>query len=89
MNILLTRFFYPIHEPIELCKTLKIKLENPNQSETVILAEFLEANFSVESAWSVNIKKARHIVKELSEIEGEIGNYFKKNSGIERRRIIW
>ncbi|MBK7056652.1 MAG: hypothetical protein IPO06_17360 [Leptospiraceae bacterium] len=88
MNILLTRFFYPIHEPIELCKTLKIKLENPNQSETVILAEFLEANFSVESAWSVNIKKARHIVKELSEIEGEIGNYFKKNSGIENPFII-
>ena len=88
MNILLTRFFYPIHEPIELCKTLKIKLENPNQSETVILAEFLEANFSVESAWSLNIKKARHIVKELSEIEGEIGNYFKKNSGIENPFII-
>ena len=88
MNILLTRFFYPINEPIELCKTLKIKLENPNPSEIVILAEFLEANFSVESAWFLNIKKARHIVTELAELEGEVGNYFKKNSGIENPFII-
>ncbi len=84
MNFLMTGYIFPLSEKIELSNKLNLYLDNPRtEKEVEVVRDYIEAAYSIESAWRFPVHSDLDIVTLEGFIEGFCQNFSQRDSYIE------